>query len=106
MQRDDAASPRPSITNLSIVDLAAFDEESLLRHFVDMSQDMPNESGQSREQMAQGFSQQFSQQWGSVNGFLEYCRKEKAELEKYTRGSVPMLRLGVSPCHRMPMSTG
>jgi hypothetical protein len=96
MQRYNTASSSPASRKPThIADYAAFDEESLMRHFMD-------ETGKSREQM----TQVLMEQWGGIKNFMDYCKQEKDEHDKSMRGegSVPMLRLGVSPRHPVPVS--
>ena len=52
---------------MHIADYAAFDEESLMRHFMDT-----DITGKSREQM----TQEITEQWGGIDKSLDYCRKE------------------------------
>jgi hypothetical protein len=94
MERYAAASSSPSATKpFHMADFAAFDEEMLVRYFMD-------DTRKSRDEI----EQDFKNQWGGVKEFLVFCRKEKADHDKIMRGDgKPVFRLGVSHRHRVPV---
>jgi hypothetical protein len=61
-----------------------------------------DDTGKSRDQI----KQDFTKQWVGVKAFMNFCRKEKADHDKIMRGEgKPVVRLGVSPGHRLPVET-